>query len=618
MFTGPNIVPCGDRTVLVYLGNGMNPDLNDRVHNTAAAILSQKHPAITEVSPAYDSLLVEYDPVRITWESLNRLIHEAATRSHDARPERVVEIPVLYGGEMGPDVEEVAAHAGLSADEVMSRHAGTDYRVYCLGFTPGFLYLGGLDPALNVPRKAVPRTKVPVGSVAIGGSQTGVYPQETPGGWQLIGRTPVPLFDPERKPPAVASPGESIRFVPIDSSEYERLVAEQPGRQIVPLAAQPGRSGLRVLSPGLSTTVQDLGRRGYQAYGVSRAGAADYWPLLVGNWILGNRARTGALELTVLGPEIEFTGPAAFCLTGAPLPATLIPAGGGSPRPVPMWQAVLAGPGDRLQTGAISAGCRAYLCVAGGFDLPVTLGSVSEDLLAGIGPIRRALKAGDWLPVGLPLVPPADLAGRRLPDDAVPDYPSEVTLRVTLGPQADAFTGEGIATFLGQAYTVSPQSNRQGIRLDGPRISHVAAADILSEGMPAGAIQVPASGQPILALANRATTGGYTKIAVTVFPDVARAAQVRPGGRLRFAEVSLKEAHAIAWAERRKLAQIRRYLDREAVAQQEIPSPPAIAPLPPAVAAAPGQPPAVPGVRRMVVRFGGMEFAVEVEEVTDR
>lgn len=555
---------CGDRALLVYLGDRIDPDLNRHVHTLRQAILAKRHPAVIDVTPSYHALLVDFDPVRIRQEQLAELVQNAAAETTLAGlVERAVEIPVLYGGAMGPDLETVAAHTGLSAAEVVRRHSTSVYRVYCLGFSPGFCFLGGLDPTLSTPRLAEPRTLVPGGSVGIAGDQTGIYPAPSPGGWQLIGRTPGILFDPLRTPPALMAPGDTVRFTPVDPSRFAELDAHARRSQPEPPVFAPGKAGLRILQPGLGTTVQDLGRRGWSALGVSTAGAADVGSLMVGNWLLGNRARGAALEITLAGLEVEFTGLITFALTGAQVPAELITADGGSPRPVPGWTTVMAGPGDRLRIGPALEGCRTYLCVAGGIDLEPVLGSLSEDLFGKIGPLGRPLQAGDWLPTGLPLHSPADIAGRAVPADAVPRYTGRLAVRATGGPQADAFTAAGLAAFFGGEYTVGSHSDRQGLRLQGPRVEHAGSADILSEPIALGSVQVPAGGQPILLLANRQTVGGYAKVATAVFPDVSAAGQLRPGDRLSFREVDAAEATAIAWTERRRLAQIRRYLERE-------------------------------------------------------
>lgn len=612
------LVASGDRTLLLYLGSEIDPALNRQVHALAGALRSKNHPAIVEVTPSYHSLMLEFDPVRIRLDQVEELVRSAAgTLPEEGAEPRTVEVPVLYGGEAGPDLDAVAAHTGLTASEVVRRHSERLYRVYCLGFSPGFCYLGGLEPALHTPRLATPRTRVPAGSVAIGGEQTGIYPAATPGGWNIIGRTPAALFNPWASPPALLEPGAHLRFLPVDAARFAELEG-QAAAQRPPLPRfTEGKTGLRVVQPGLATTLQDLGRRGYQASGVSPAGASDFVSLMVGNWLLGNRARTAALEVTLSGPEVEFTGPVAFAVTGAPIAAEIVPADGGAPRPVPGWTASLAGPGDRLRLGSLSAGCRSYLCIAGGFDMEPVLGSLSEDLFGKIGPLGRPLAAGDWLPTGLPLNPPAAVAGRTLSADLRPSYSGELTVRITRGPQADAFSNEGWAAFLSGVYTVGQNSDRQGLRLQGPPVHHASSPDILSEPVPPGAIQIPADGQPILLLNNRHTLGGYTKIAVAVYPDLAQAAQLPPGARIRFQEVSLAEAHHIAWTERRKLAHVRRLLEREIQTADMMISQPEALPDPPAPPEPESAPVSPPPPRIFRVTVAGVTYQAEVEEVTE-
>lgn len=623
------LVFCGDRSLMVYLGDTIDVALNERVHALVRTLKANPHPALVEVTPSYHAVLVEYDPVRIRPEQVEDLVRSAAeAESPELAPGRTITVPVCYGGETGPDLAAVAEHTGLSEAEVIRLHTRPDYRVYTLGFSPGFPYLGGLDPLLETPRLANPRTVVPGGSVGIAGSQTGIYPAASPGGWQLIGRTPVQLFDPLRQPPALLEAGDTVRFEAISPEAFAEAeaAAPRPERQLP--AYTQGLTGLKIIQPGLATTTQDLGRRGFMRYGVPTAGAADFVALMVGNWLLANRARTSALEITVTGPEVEFTGPVAFSLTGAPVPAELIPADGSPAHSVPMWTALLASPGDRLRIGTLTAGCRSYLCLAGGIDLPPVLGSLSEDLFAKIGPLGRPLQAGDWLPTGLPLQPVANLVGRSVARESIPDFSAPVTIRVTRGPQQDAFTAAAFETLLSSEYVIGAQSDRQGLRLEGPALTHSGSADILSEPVPAGSIQVPANGQPILLLGNRQTTGGYAKIAVALFPDLANAAQLRPGDKVRFKEVDSAEAHAIAWAERRRLAQIRRFLERESVRQMEV-DPQQLARLmaqvptaAPEAEAAPAEAAPVPQtapqpLRTFRITIGDIEYEASVEEVEE-
>jgi KipI family sensor histidine kinase inhibitor len=618
---GLRFAPCGDRSVLLYLGDGIDPAVNDHVLALSAALRANPHPALVEVTGSYHCLLIEYDPLRIRLDQLEEMVRGTLQGPVAPPAARTVEIPVCYGGDFGPDLDAVADHARLTAAEVVRRHSSGAYRVYALGFSPGFPYLGGLDPAIHTPRLADPRVKVPGGSVGIGNDQTGIYPTPSPGGWQLIGRTPVRLFDAEHTPPAMLEPGDLIHFVPVAP---EALAGVEPVTAPARPGGGDGRTGLRIIEPGMATTIQDLGRRGYMRYGVPVAGAADFPSLMVGNWLLGNRARTAGLEITLTGPELEFTGPVAFALTGAPAPAELIPGDGSSPRSVPFWTALLATPGDRLRIGAAPVGCRSYLCVAGGIDLPPVLGSLSEDLFGKIGPLGRQLMAGDFLPTGLPVLPPADLAGRAVPADAVPAYTGRATVRVIAGPHAAAFAPDALAALCGGEYVIGTNSDRQGLRLQGQKLVHAGSPDVLSEPLAPGSVQVPANGLPILLLGNRQTTGGYTQIAVAVYSDLAVAAQLRAGDALKFQEVDLASAQGIVWSERRRLAQVRRYLERDArrrpeqveqeiaeqIARQAV-QPPA------SVAIGAGAPEARVRARMLRLTIGGVEYEALVEDLSE-
>lgn len=210
--------PLGERVLLLRFGAAIDATLNARVHAFAAALREASLDGIVDLVPAYASLAVHYDPLawndgdEAPWRRLEHALRMRASAAASAPTSRCVEIPVRYGGDDGPDLERVAQRAGFEVDEVVRRHAGATYRVAMLGFAPGFPYLLGLDPALQLPRRAEPRLRVPAGSVAIGGAQTGIYPRELPGGWHLVGRTPLSLFDPAGEPPCLLAPGDEVRF----------------------------------------------------------------------------------------------------------------------------------------------------------------------------------------------------------------------------------------------------------------------------------------------------------------------------------------------------------------------------------------------------------------------
>ena len=224
----------GEGGLVVQLGNGIDPAVNARVHQLAREVRARLGKRIIEVVPTYRSLLVRHDPLRVPRRALERAVREILadlpSRPAEAAAARTVHIPACYGGEAGPDLEFVARHARLEPREVVELHASATYQVYLLGFTPGFPYLGGMPVRLATPRLDVPRERVPAGSVGIGGPQTGIYPVESPGGWRIIARTPLRLFDPGADWPFLLAPGDRLRFVPVERgelSDIERRVASR-------------------------------------------------------------------------------------------------------------------------------------------------------------------------------------------------------------------------------------------------------------------------------------------------------------------------------------------------------------------------------------------------------
>ena len=229
IYDKPVFLPAGDMGIVVELGDEISTQVNRKVRSLTDALERGSVPGVFDFLPTYRSILVYYDPLAVSSSELERgierLLDEAEEADTDTR--HVVHIPTLYGGDMGPDIGFVARHSGLGEQEVVRVHSGSDYLVYMMGFSPGFAYLGGLDERLATPRLQSPRTEIPAGAVGIAETQTGVYPVASPGGWQLIGRTPLKLFDPARKRPVLLGAGDYVRFVPIDSQEsYDDILRQ--------------------------------------------------------------------------------------------------------------------------------------------------------------------------------------------------------------------------------------------------------------------------------------------------------------------------------------------------------------------------------------------------------
>ncbi len=483
---------------LVY-GEGIDPGVAERVGRAAAAIEADPPNWLRDWIPSYDRIFVEYDPRASDCASLARWAR-GLSQVTGARRARLVELPTRYGG---LDLPEVARQSGLTPEEVVRLHAGKEYRVYAVGFTPGFPFMAEVPEPLRLPRKPTPRPRVPAHAVGIAGRQTGVYPQESPGGWNLIGRTLVRVYDPGRERPFLLEPGDRVRFVPEQGEP-------PPAPERVELLSAAGPPRLRVLKPGLLTLPLDAGRFRAGRYGLARSGPLDAGAFRTANRLLGNAPDAPALELNLSGPLLEALAPLTVAL------ATRDARGR-----VRAETRTLAA-GETLDLSAPLAGPRGYLAVPGGLALSRFMGSSSPDLKGSVG---RPLAPGDRLHLA------AGTSGLRRPrrwtGPARAGRGPVPTLRLLPGPQASA---EALAALTRAPFRVG-SADRMGLRLLGPS---VPGGELLSEGVPLGAVQVPPGGSPMLLLADRGTIGGYAKPAVLHPADLDRAGQLREGDRVRF------------------------------------------------------------------------------------
>lgn len=515
-------------------------------HSLEAADL----PGVTELIPAARTVLISFDPARTNAEILAEAVRGLGHTESASDAAREVTIDVHYDGD---DLAEVADLLSVSPAEVIKRHQAATWQVAFAGFAPGFGYLAGDDELFNVPRRSSPRTRVPVGSVALAGEFTGVYPRSSPGGWQLIGRTDAKLWDLDREPPALFVPGTIVKFAEAGRETVE-VAGSSAGSGSSGAAGSPGAASsasdsavdsaadsasdsaaaathsLEVLRPGLQLLVQDLGRPGFASMGVSAAGAADRTALTTANRLVGNAESAAGLESFGGAVLLRSTGDGVAAVTGATGAITVTAADGTvlTPR---LGEAFALADGDELELGPTERGVRRYLAVRGGIAVETALDSSSADTLAGLGP--GAVNKGTTVEVHDPrtaphLVDPDPTQPRDLPQAG-----ETVTLSVTLGPREDWFTEAGIKTLLSQEWTVTHESDRVGLRLNGEvPLERARMGELPSEGAVTGALQVPPNGQPVLFGPDHPLTGGYPIIASV--DDLDLAAQLPPGVKLRF------------------------------------------------------------------------------------
>lgn len=527
MDPGVPIRAVGDRAVLVEL-----PGLPE-VLSLQAQLEAEPSEGQLDVVAAAQTVLVTAGSPRQA-AGIARRIRSLDFSVRPRAEEAHIDIEVVYDG---ADLAEVARHAGLSESGVIEAHTSQDWTAAFGGFAPGFAYLTGGDRRLEVPRRASPRTSVPAGSVALAGGYSAIYPRESPGGWQLIGRTDAVLWDLGRDVPALIRPGHRVRFTAVRESVS---TSARPGAASGGPATQPARRrrgaphdvsvpasgpGVFVVETGLSSVLEDLGRPGYAALGVAGSGALDRGSCRQANRLVGNPSGAAVVESLFGGLVLESRSELVLAVTGAPAPLA-VTSPGGTRRSVDTCAPFLLRAGERLAVGAPAEGLRTYTAVRGGWEAAPVLGSRSTDVLSGLGP--EPLARGGFLRAG---TDPGSAVGN-------PELPSAVSrpavLRIVPGPRADWFADGEPARLCAARWTVTPQSNRVGLRLDGPALRRVESGELPSEGVVRGALQVPPSGLPVLFLADHPVTGGYPVIGVVISEDLDRAAQLPPGAEVRF------------------------------------------------------------------------------------
>lgn len=342
-----------------------------------------------------------------------------------------------------------------------------------------------------------------------------------------------------------------------------------------------------IIKSGLLTTVQDQGRMGFQQFGIPQSGAMDIYSLQLANLLVGNNRYEACLEITLLGPTIKFQDSRVFAITGADFKATL------NGKPVKQYQTIQAQNGDLLEILGASKGCRGYIAIGGGFAIDRVMGSKSTYSRGGFGGYQgRRLQDGDELSLN-PWKGAKENLYRRIPQRMIHDLKGEGVqlLRVVMGPEDDYFTEKGIRDFFNGEYLITPQSDRMGYRLTGPKVEHAQGADIISGGINLGAIQIPGEGLPIIMLADRQTTGGYTKIAHVISVDLPILSQMKPGDKVTFQRIEIEEAQALYKEREESLLQLKAQFEKRTYSNTP--------------------------KKEMLIRVNGREYQVSIEEIKE-
>lgn len=541
----PKIYPLSETALCIEWGNTINELINQQVIYLNRILNKDPFTGFIESVPAYASLTVYYQaellaeigdhPFLFVKRYIENLLHR--TDPETPKKEPVILIPVCYDEEFGCDLEFVASANGISKEEVVSVHQQKEYNVYMMGFLPGFAYMGEVDNAIATPRKKSPRANVEEGSVGIAGKQTGIYPIPSPGGWQIIGRTPLCLFDLQKENPFLFKTGESIRFHAITKEEFYRIKNQQKKNTLIDQKENKGDA--IIIKPGIFSTLQDGGRFGYRSYGLPHSGAMDDKAYHIANALAGNPKNAAAIECTMGGLMIRFNKNAGIAITGAGIAFV-------NHQKINFYQPLSVFRNDLLEIKYNNDGIRSYIAVSGGFAAPEIMNSRSTYSRANLGSM---LKKGDVLtfdnvlPASTKKMPAALL---------VPTYSQHATIRIIKGPENDWIKPESIPQFYSQKFTLTNDCDRMGYKLQGNPLFLSNTSELLSTAVTRGTIQLTPDGQLIILMNDCQTTGGYPRVAQIAAGDLCIIAQLKPGDTVRFINISFGEAEELYLLQQKK------------------------------------------------------------------
>ena len=549
----------GDRSLLLDFSGSANP--LQEIHGLSSELFFLKPQWASEIIPGLDSLVIELNftnaqpaQVRLVAQKELEKIYAAFVKrkNKNSNSTQSHRIQVCYHPDVAPDLADIAKACGLTVETTIQLHKEATYSVDILGFMPGFAYFSGLNPKLRLPRLPSPRPVVPLGSVAIAELQTAIYPRSTPGGWNLIGRSPEILFDITKEQPGLFMPGDKMQIVEISLDEFTRQAELHLKQNSTPKTVpaeknHPPAGTMTFKQAGAYTTIQDAPRSGLSHWGVGPGGAVDLDALQLANALVGNPINEAGLEISATGPTLLFSEDACIAWVGAT--CSCLVDGKRVPGNRPVW----VGAGSTLQFQTLNPGMRTILAIGGGIDSPTILGRKSAHLSADIGPKR--LTKGDVLPLsktGLALRSPFL---KQLKESAhLPCCPkwqirSPYTNSKQInpiycmpGPHLPFLAAKDREAFWRTVWTVSKQSNRMGIRLEGDFALKKALPNIPSQAIHFGTVQFPPSQEPIVMLSEHQTTGGYPRLAEVIASEQSKLAQLTPGSHVQLIPIGIDEA----------------------------------------------------------------------------
>ena len=542
----PKIYPLCETAACVEFSDSIDGATHQQVMVLNKKIQHQPFTGFIETVPSYTTLTFYYQPEFINsingspFAFVKNYIESLLSdlKSDSTKGKEVISIPVCYDDEFGYDLDFIASNSKLTKKQVIEIHQQQVYDVYMMGFLPGFAYMGSVDDAIATARKSTPRASVEEGSVGIAGKQTGIYPLKSPGGWQIIGRTPFCLFDLKKQDPFLFKTGDRVKFQPISKDEFHKIKKEQ--LQVADIKEEQTIADTIVIKPGIYSTIQDAGRFGYQSYGVPISGAIDQVAYHTANALAGNEKNGACIECTMGGLQLQFKKNAVIAITGAG--AAYV-----NGQLIRSWQPLSVSRADILEIRYNNDGLRTYIAVKGGFAANAIMNSRSVYAKAGIGaPLKKE--------EGLQFENLLSANPKKITESlSVPTYNSEASIRIIAGPENHWMKAVSIQQISSQPFTLSNQCDRMGYQLKAGSLLLNETKELLSTAVTKGTIQLTPSGQLIILMSDCQTTGGYPRVAQVAAVDLPVLAQLKPGDTIRLHHISFEEAEALYLVEQKKI-----------------------------------------------------------------
>lgn len=574
-------IPVNESSVLLSFGSTIERSMHKRLMQAKQLIEQYPFVGFIETVPAYNSLAVYYDPLQIAKseetiavtviEQLKNILQNESVAVDSVVERSVITIPVCYEESFGIDLQELSASLNLSIEEIIQLHTGKSYHVFMIGFTPGFPYMGTVDEKLISKRKTQPRLQVPPGSVAIAGNQTGIYPFATPGGWNIIGRTPINIFDLQKDNPFLLKAGDEVKFKAITRNEFEKystsddLVGRDLTNSINHLKRRSDKKKqiIHIEQCGFLTTLQNTGRTRYLQFGVSKSGAMDVYAAQLANTLIGNDPKEAVLEITQSPHRFRFLQDAVIVFTGSGLqPQT-------EHTIIQLNQPVFISKGSMIECKQPIHGFRLYMAVAGGFEADEFLDSSATDLLVKAGGYQgRPLQKSDELKLRINLSPLQKTLMTVLKAGAVvslnitaPGYATS-NIRIIKGAEWNYMDDASKAILSGGTFSISPQSSRMGYRLKKEAFKTEQACEIISSPVTQGTMQLTPSGELIILMADAQTVGGYPRVAQVCAADRSMLSQKKPDDQIHFQLIDLQLAEELYLKQAAQLSNIKQTLEQ--------------------------------------------------------